>query len=77
MYGVDKKPEATIELGEGLVTVKRKGVTRPVVAVILGHSADETGNINRLVLDRLIHKPYETDMGGWHVTGAVCSVLIR
>ena len=74
MYGVDKKPDATVEIGEGVVVIKRKGASRPAVANVLKVEHNEDGHVIRLVLDRLVHRPHETDFCGWHVSGAFVTV---
>jgi hypothetical protein len=77
MYGVEKKPDASVGLGDGVVVVKRKGITRPVVANVLSLERSSGNNVERtrVVLDRLVHKPHETDLGEWSVSGAYVSVL--
>jgi hypothetical protein len=68
-----KVSECAISIGDGIVTVKRKG-TRPLtVARVLG-TVDADG-IEVLCLDRLVHNHYESPMDGWHVAGAVTSLL--
>lgn len=75
MFGVDKKPEVTVELGEEVVVIRRKGISRPTVAVVLGQ--EDSGSITRLILDRLVHKPGETQLGCWLMSGALVSVLTQ
>lgn len=75
MYGMDKKPDATVEIGEGVVVIKRKGTSRPSVANVLKAEVNEDGHVTRLVLDRLVHRPHETDFCDWHVSGAFVTVL--
>jgi hypothetical protein len=77
MFGVDKKPDASVEVGEGVVVIKRKGVSRPLVANILKSVQASNGEITRIVLDRIVHRPHETDFGPWGVSGAFASVLVR
>lgn len=66
--------EASVHLGEGIVVVRRKGSSSPGIANVLGAVSDESGT--SLYLDRLIHKPYENELGGYTVRGAISSILI-
>jgi hypothetical protein len=66
--------EANVHLGEGIVVVRRKGSSSPAVANVLGSISGENGT--SLYLDRLIHKPYESELGGYRVKGAISSILI-
>jgi hypothetical protein len=75
MSGVDRNPDVSVEIGDGVVVIRRKGITRPVVANVLQFERDSKGDLGRLVLDRIVHRPYETDFGEWGVSGAFVSVL--
>lgn len=79
MYDVEKKPDVSVEIGDGVVVFRRKGITRPVVANILRleKKAEAGGERVRVVLDRLVHRPHETNLGEWGVGGAYVSVLER
>lgn len=70
-----KVSECAISVGDGIVTVKRKGTRRLTVARVLG-TADADG-MEVLCLDRLVHNHYESEMDGWHVAGAVTTLLSR
>ena len=74
MYGVEKKPDVTIEIGDGVVVIRRKGVSRPTVAILLEHKNLPNGS-QRLILDRVVHKPGETILDGWGVEGAFVTVM--
>lgn len=67
--------DVSIEIGDGVVVLHRKGVSRPFVAKILGCNFDQEGNPARLVLDRRVHETHESHLTGWTVHGAVVSVL--
>jgi hypothetical protein len=66
--------EADIHIGDGVIVVRRKGASAPAVANILG-SITREGNVH-LYLDRLVHKHFENEIGGYKVTGAISSILI-
>lgn len=65
--------EADVTLGNGVVTVRRKGSSSLVIANVLGTVATETSEA--IYLDRLVHKPFEQSLGNFAVTGAISSVL--
>ncbi len=67
--------DSTVILGEGVVTVKRAGSSTPLVANILGMDRDADGKPVRVWLDRLVHGPKDSLLGGWQVSGAVSTVL--
>lgn len=71
-----KVGEYAITVGDGIVMVKRKGSScRLTVAKVLGTvNAD---GVEVLCLDRLVHNHYESEMDGWHVGGAVATLLSR
>jgi len=66
--------EANVHLGDGIVVVRRKGSSSPAIANVLGSVPTETGTL--LYLDRLIHKPYESELGGYAVEGAISSIVM-
>lgn len=66
--------EANVHLGDGIVVVRRKGSSSPAIANVLGSVPVDGGT--SLYLDRLIHKPYESELGGYGVKGAISSILI-
>lgn len=77
MLGIDRKPDVSVDIGDGVAVIRRKGVSRPIVASILGSEFDGEGQPTRVVLDRVVHKPHEQSFLGWHVCGAFVSVLER
>lgn len=66
--------EANVHLGEGVVVVRRKGSSSPAIANVLGSVA--TDGETMLYLDRLIHKPYESELGGYAVKGAISTIVV-
>jgi hypothetical protein len=66
--------EANVHVGDGIVIIRRKGSSAPAVANILG--SEVTGGRTLLYLDRLIHKHYENELGGYGVSGAISSILV-
>lgn len=66
--------EANVHLGDGIVVVRRKGSSSPAIANVLGSVPTETGTL--LYLDRLIHKPYESELGGYAIKGAISSIVM-
>ncbi len=63
-----------VTVGEGTVSLKRAGQSTVVMANILGRSIDEESGVQKLWLDRLVHRETE-QFFGWHVTGAISTVL--
>lgn len=66
--------EANVHVGDGVVVIRRKGSSAPAIANILG--SEEREGRTRLYLDRLVHKHYEKELGGYEVSGAISSILI-
>ena len=66
--------EAHVHLGEDIVVVRRKGSSAPALAKVLGRVETERGTL--LYLDRLIHKPHESELGGFRVHGAISSIVL-
>lgn len=65
--------EVSVYRDSGIVTMKRKGSSALIEAKILG--AETVGEHEFFYLDRVIHKPYEKEVGEFSVKGAVSSVL--
>jgi hypothetical protein len=65
--------EATVHIGDGVVVVRRKGQSMPAVANVLG--TEDVGDQRLFYLDRLIHKPFENELGGYSVTGAISTII--
>lgn len=70
-------PEVTVTLSETDAAFRRSGQSQPVVAKVLGVTRDAKGEIRHVVLDRVVHKPFESKFIGWTVHGAVVSELTR
>lgn len=66
---------AEVSIGDGIVVIKRNGVSQKIIANILGAERNAEDAINKIYLDRLIHKPIEKTLGIWNVTGAISSIL--
>lgn len=67
--------DATVTLGEGVVTIKRKGSSALTIANILG--TVEKPKEKAIYLDRLVHRPHEQSLGSFHVSGATTTILIQ
>jgi UPF0288 family protein (methanogenesis marker protein 3) len=70
-----KETNVSVAVGEGVVTIKREGTRRAVIANVLGRV--ERDGVELLCLDRLVHEPYEKAFVGWNVSGAVTTMLSR
>jgi hypothetical protein len=69
-----KSSEAEVHIGDGVVVVRRSGNSVSAVANILGTEEGEGGS--RLVyLDRLIHEPFESELGSYDVSGAISTII--
>lgn len=64
-----------VTVGEGVVTVKRKGTRAVAVANVLGSFLRDGFEV--ICLDRLVHQFYESSLGDWRVGGAVTTMLYR
>lgn len=70
-----KSDTTEIEITEHMVVLRRKGISRPIVANVLGMDRDSVGSPKRVFLDRLVHSPNEDVLGDWKVSGAISSIL--
>lgn len=70
-----KESKVSILVGDGVVTVKREGSNRAVLANILG--TVEAEGVEVLCLDRLVHSSHEQQFGEWALSGAVTTLLSR
>lgn len=70
-----KAAHCAVSVGDGVVTVKRQGTRKLVLAKILGTL--QADGLEMLCLDRLVHGITESEMDGWQVSGAVTTVLAR
>lgn len=67
--------DTTVSLGEGIAVIRRKGVSAPVVAQILGVDRDGEGRSHRIYLDRRVHRRGECQVGEYEASGAVSTIL--
>lgn len=70
-----KDAKVSVLVGEEVVTVKREGSNRAVMAKILGKVAVE--DVEVLCLDRLVHESHEQQFGEWTLADAVTTLLSR
>jgi hypothetical protein len=63
-----------VTVGEETVSLKRAGQSTVVMANILGRSVDQDTGVQTLWLDRIVHTATE-QFYGWHVSGAISTVL--
>ncbi|MDR5762978.1 hypothetical protein [Caballeronia sp. LZ035] len=70
-----KDSNVSVLVGEDVVTVKREGSNRAVMAKILGKVSVEGAEV--LCLDRLVHESHEQQFGDWTLAGAVTTLLSR
>ena len=66
-----------VVIGDGSVAIRRSGRSAPIVAQVLGLDRNPDGEVTRLWLDRLVHRPGEEWTGEWSVRGAVSSIVER
>jgi hypothetical protein len=74
--------DATVKIGDNLVSIRRTGVSASTVAKLLGRETSADGKVETLTLDRIVHRVNEDTIGGdkndrWSLTGAFVSVLYR
>jgi hypothetical protein len=70
-----KDSNVFVVVGEGVVTVKREGSNRAVLANVLGKVRGD--GVEVLCLDRLVHESHEKQFGEWKLAGAVTTLLSR
>ena len=70
-----KDSNVSVVVGEGVVTVKREGSNRAVLAKVLGKV--QVDGVEVLCLDRLVHESHEQQFGEWTLAGAVTTLLSR
>lgn len=73
----DGKQEVNVVIGDGTAVLRRSGQSQPIIANILGVDRDANGEIERIWLDRVVHRPGESQFIGWNVEGAISSVLTK
>lgn len=71
----ERKP--VVSIGKEVVVIKRSGQSQPILAGILGMDLDGAGQPETVWLDRIVHRLSEDSFEGWHVSGAVTTVLRR
>lgn len=64
-------------MGDHDAVIRRQGQSVPVTAKVLGLERDARGVIVTVWLDRLVHRPGETEFVEWKVGGAVSTILTR
>ena len=73
--------EGVVKIGDGVATIRRKGISSSVVARILGRETSADGRFEILTLDRMIHRVGEDSIGDrdcpWMLHGAFVSVMTR
>lgn len=67
----ETKISADVNLGDGIVVIRRRSSSEVTIAQVLG--IDDDGQ--RLYLDRLVHAPWEQSIGGWKCSGAISTIL--
>lgn len=73
----EDKPEVTVALGEGVAVLRRSGQSKRIVANVLGVERSESGEVQKVWLDRLVHRTFESEFENWSVSGAVSTVMTR
>ena len=68
---------AEIVFGDGVAVIKRRGISHSTVANVLGAESDTKSRISRVWLDRVVHNTNDATLDGWHVSGAISTVLTR
>lgn len=58
-------------MGDGIVTIVRRTTAQAVVCKILGIEDDG----RTIYLDRLVHAPWERQLGEWRCEGAISTIL--
>lgn len=67
--------EAVVLIGEGVVSIKRKGSAQIVQAKVVATVPATVGVPTRLWLDRLVHAEHETSLGQYPVKGALVTEI--
>ncbi|SAL81774.1 hypothetical protein AWB74_06052 [Caballeronia arvi] len=70
-----KDSKVSVLVGEDVVTVKREGSNRAVMAKVLGKVSVD--GVEVVCLDRLVHESHEQQFGEWTLAGAVTTLLSR
>lgn len=72
----NKGEDAKVEVGENHVIVRRSGKSNPDVVGILGKIHSDAGAIERIVLDRKVHKTHDPRLGPWTSSGVIVTELV-
>jgi len=64
-----------VRVGTDHVSIRRPREHRWIAAAILHRQDGPDGEPRWLVLDRLVHRPGEVDLGTFHVRGAITTEL--
>ena len=68
----------SVQMGEDQnIVIHFVGRSSPVVARCLGVDRDESGKVERIFLDRKIHRPGRVYGGDWAMSGAISTILER
>lgn len=73
MQKTDRKPE--VRVGEGVIIIKRPNRSALVMANVL--AIETRDGLEHIYLDRIVHRPRETEFEGWLVSGAISTILSR
>lgn len=67
--------DAEVTVGDGVVVIRQHNSSSATVAQVLGERVRD--GVRHLYLDRLIHFGRVVDLGGWHASGAISTILSR
>lgn len=71
-----REDTAEVLIGDGVVTVRRKGRLSTVACELGRQENHPTPGLQTLWLDRVVHENYEDTLGGHRVSGAVVTELV-
>lgn len=75
MKSVSENVDADVRIGDGVVSIRRKGSTEIILANVVATTPAVVGVPTRLWLDRLVHAAHETNIGQYPVKGAFVTEL--
>ena len=67
--------EADVRIGDGVVSIRRKGSSEIIQAKVLATEPAKDGQPTLLYLDRIVHADHETAIGQYRVKGAFVTEL--
>ena len=73
---MSREDQAQVTIGRGVVVVRRPRRPVRVLAVILDQEGPSEAP-TRIYLDRRVHRPGQTALGEWRVSGMASSILER